>query len=444
MMNCTSLRKQQAAHWIVILAIIGLTTSSAAQRPSSPRKLLGVDEITLTSGKKLYGVVMDRHPDGGLTLVVERKWFGKTYPKLYKEHLAREIQSFEKSRTEALNKLDRWEKERSNDVDLIEFIKEEKARITKQHENTESKNIAKQPFTVISYLASDIREVFIQPAERRHIVGCAWKHKLDRVTHRTTAALARDLKKRGVDIATEKVDLSDQVASSTTQSENQWNARVALFEYVLRKKLDYQGTGSNLIRIVENNPANAQDLLGQFLSGELNLGALEGGLGDLSGRGLVDELLKELNLDNRSDRDRSNQTAWWNATTEAAERDGFRGVRVTRVAQSFGSPIAKVETIFFAKMAPGKWKQIAMFSATANGNQQSPEDIERIKADPQVQKVLGVVRGLGLGLDGNSVLETAIRQGAATEKAMQECEQKFLKFVDRYTVNMDSPPLSID
>ena len=46
----------------------------------------------------------------------------------------------------------------------------------------------------------------------------------------------------------ESFDLSDQLTTSQEQSEEQWRARVALIEYQLCQPLDFQGTGSMLVR----------------------------------------------------------------------------------------------------------------------------------------------------------------------------------------------------
>jgi hypothetical protein len=434
------INRKSLAVFLAILVAIGIAIPVVAQRPSGSRNSLGVDEVKLSSGQKMYGVVMGQNPQRGVTLLVERQWFEKTYAKQYQKHLEEEVKSLKKSRSDILARLNEWQKDRSSDEELIRFIKEEKTRVAEDQNNVDARSVSKQKFTLVKYSPQEIKTLFVQPAERRKIAGCAWQQGLDRVTNRTTKSLTRELKQQGIDIATVKVDLTDQIPAATNQSDDEWNARVALFEYVLRKELDYQGTSNHLIRIDGQNPVNPQALISQLLGGGLGLERFQG---DLSEGGLIDQLMSELNIDGDRKRAVSKQTKWWQATTVAAENEGFRGVRITRVNQEFGSPIAKVETFFFAKMAPGEWKQIASFNASANRDQQDPADIARIKEDPQVKQIMGIMQSLGSGGNKN-LIDIALRQGAATEQAMLKCDQDFFDFVNRYTVSTESPPLTVD
>lgn len=123
------IHRKSLAVVLTILVAIGIAIPVVAQRPSGSRNSLGVDEVKLSSGQKMYGVVMDQNHQRGVTLLVERHWFEKTYAKQYQKHLEEEVKSLKKSRSDILAKLHEWQNYRSSDEQLIRFIKEEKTRL---------------------------------------------------------------------------------------------------------------------------------------------------------------------------------------------------------------------------------------------------------------------------------------------------------------------------
>ena len=82
------------------------------------------------------------------------------------------------------------------------------------------------------------------------------------------------------------------------------------------------------------------------------------------------------------------------------------------------------------------------FRGTANANNQSQERIDRIKEDPQVKQILGLTSQLGLGAGGQ--LDQALRQGAATEVAMQNASGDFYTFLSQHTRSLDGPPVPVE
>ena len=423
---------------LLFLGIAVIPAIGWAQRPSVPVRTLGVDELTPKNGKKMYGVVMKQSRDG-VTMIVERKWFARTYPKRYKQHVEKEAGWLLRAREERLQRLKSWKLARIDAEELVDFIEEETARIEAESDDNDPQAFLKQPFTMVFFPADEIRDVFVQPPERRQVAGVAWKYQLERVTVRTVASLQRELYEQKLDVKNEPVNLSEQFTVAKLQTEREWNARKALFEYVLREPLDYQGSGTSLFKIDPDNPQKPEDLLKGLLGGigGGGLGAL-GGLGGLGGdMGMIQELLDELNGGPR--RRPAVKTEWWKSIASSAEADGFRGFRVTRIIPSNTSNV-KVETIFLAMITPGKWEKVATFSATENRDRQSTDDMARLKADPQIEAIFNALNGLGLGGNQN-LLDTALKQGAATEKAMEKCNQKFFRFIDEYTESTERPPL---
>ena len=194
--------------------------------------------------------------------------------------------------------------------------------------------------------------------------------------------------------------------------------------------------GNNLFRVNSEQPPKLEELLPQLLGGGIGPGIGQHGPG-----GLLDGLLKELDLAGNTGLGSRAENKWWEPTTKLAEAEGFRGVRITRVVQDISSPTAKVENYFFAQLKPGIWKPIISVAATADRNQVNPAELAHLKEDPQIKQVLSLFKGLGLG--SAKMIETAIRQGAATEIAMKDSAAEFFEILDRYTQHTDGPPLPV-
>ncbi|MFK7769760.1 MAG: hypothetical protein AB8B55_21310 [Mariniblastus sp.] len=477
-----------------------------AQRPSSSVEKLGVDEVQLQTNKRMYGIVLNRKrfADDGLTLLVERAWFERTYPAKYAKHLKSESDDA-KNAAETLNKrLRAWKKERADNERVAEFVdaeleyfaevEAERKKAAKEiaeiqaakeknrkagpadqankdeankvkanpnlvaDDNPEEIPVAKKPtkFAIVKYTAQQVKNVYLQPAQNRNLAGLAWKHDVPRVTIRNIKALRRELLKKKVDISNESFDFTKDVPTMATQSKQEWAARVAILEYgLLDKPMKFQGTGSMLIRIDPDNPPKAQDLMKMMGGGMGGFGGMAGDLGKIKGllgdggalgggfgSGDIADLLKELKLDGgKGAAEDVLETEWWKSATDTAEKEGVRGIRITRVVQNPSKPVAKVEDYFFAMVSPGVWKPVISVSSTANRNEVVQADVERLKQDPRIQGALKMVEQLGIG-GGN--IEAALRQGAATEMAMNDSYTEFLEILDTYSQGSDGPPIVIE
>ena len=167
----------------------------------------------------MYGIVIHREPNEGLTMAVERDWFARTYPKLYASERNTEIESQSSAFEQQISRLKEWQQLRAVDIDLVEFISKEIARVENmQQEYVSSEDGSKKsilkPFSIIKFQTNKIKDVFIQPPEHRQVAGCAWKHNVDRVTTRTAASLQRELKRLKVEVENEVVDLSSWLPST--------------------------------------------------------------------------------------------------------------------------------------------------------------------------------------------------------------------------------------
>lgn len=420
--------KRLAVALLVILPMSCCLESAFSQRPSSSRYSLAVDEVALVNGKKLYGIVTQRNAMEGLSMIVERAWLQSTYPRFYAAQMNSALKRGIESRTQHLFRLEAWWKSRVKSEALVSFIDQEMERIEQERSVLQNEGLKNQPrFMLLRFSPAQVQNVYRQTAARHRFAGLGWKHKIKNVSTRNVKAIHRELESLKVDTESETFDLSSELATDHPQSEWQWQARVALVEYRLRSPLDFQGVGSNLIR-VGDQPANP-DLLNAWTAQLMGAG--------ITGGGDVAELLNELGIAGSNE----STNRWWDQAANVAESEDYAGFLVSRIVSESNSPRVTVETCFFAKVKPGQWRQVVSLEANASRNDIDPATLERIRKAPNVSQILKLAKGLGL--DSTQLLDQAISQGAATEQALLKSTDRFAEFLERFTQHTDRPNLSL-
>ncbi len=428
--------------WTPLAALIFLVLSISplqAQLPSSSKKSLVVDEVITTDGKRFYGIIFKNSNRDGLTIMIRRDWLKKTHPDLYRTHLADESEKEIQVLTKHLFRLEAWWKSRKDNSELVEFVDGEMDRVEKQREaKQKNQNAELQPFTLLNFPTTKLKRVYQQPRERHQMAGIAWKHSIDRVTTRSVKAIQRDLEAKNIQWMKESFDLSNQLTTSQEQSEEQWRARVALIEYQLCQPLDFQGTGSMLVR-TDPNQANLKlgdinAMMKQLMNANMQ--------SDLNGLLSGNPLLKDLGIGHKFKNNQPEQDAnWWQSAAKTAESEKINGFLAARVINETAGNDARVELCFFAYIKPDQWKQVIKIESRASHNDVDAAQIERINNDPQIKGLLDLTRGLGIG--SGDMIEKAVRHGAATKLALEEARDEFHQFLDRHIKRSDSPPLQI-
>ncbi len=413
-----------ATAWLAFLP------SMHAQLPQVDDARLGVDALRLISGIRLYGFVLQENADRSLRFAVERKWLAATHAELYERQVAQEAADLKAAQEQLSLRLKQWIADRADDPEslLYRFLTSQLQRLDQPP--TEDRNPrdrrAEKPrqFMVLHVERDDVREVKAARPDSRKIAGLAYQHGLQRVVETPATLLRKRLEEQQIDWADETVDLSEQVPHVQQDTPRQWAARRALIEYNMRESLDYQGTGRMLVRVGEG-AANPAALMGQFLGG---------------GMDPISQLGAELGLPEFK-RPAESQSDWWRSATQAAERDGFHGVLITRLKQSLLSPQVVVETWFFARSKPDDWFPVVRLRSQANANNQAQERIDRIREDPQIKSLLDTLSSLGLDAGGR--LDQALRHGAATQQAMRDANSRFYEFLTPYLDSVQSPPIEL-
>ena len=423
----------------VLIVFILSISHLQAQLPSSSKKSLVVDEVISTDGKRFYGIILKNSNPDGLTIMIRRDWLEKTHPDLYRTHLADESEKEIEVLTKHLFRLEAWWKSRKDNSELVEFVDSEMERVEKQREaKQKNQNVDLKPFTLLNLPTTKLKRVYQQPRERHHMAGIAWKHNIDRVTTRSIKAIQRDLEEKNIGWMKESFDLSSQLAISQEQSEEQWRARVALIEYQLYQPLDFQGTGSMLVRTDLNQANLKQGDINAMMKQLMNSNMQP----DLNSLLADNRLLKDLGIGNNFNNNKPKQeSTWWENAAKTAESEKINGFLTARVINETAGNDARVELCFFAYIKPDQWKQVIKIESRASHNDVDPAQIERINNDPQIKGLLDLTRGLGIG--SGDMIEKAVRHGAATKLALEEAKDEFHQFLDRHIKRSDSPPLQV-
>jgi hypothetical protein len=406
---------------LCVLAVVFFSANAWSQLPQVVDSRLGVDSVKIDGGQRLYGFLLAMRPDRSIQFSVERKWLEKTHPKLFVEFSQQQRERAEKSRQQRIERIEVWLEQRRDDRGLAAFLEHELARFR----DATPEDLAEKKFVSIELASSRYRELSSQPADRRQIAGLAFQYALEAVTTTPVTQLKKQLIELGVDTESEAVNLSKEVEASS-ETERQWCARKAIVEHLLRQRIEYQGSGTMMIRKSEGAP-DASALVAQMLDGGL-------------GSDPISQLGAELGLPEFK-KPQGQTDRWWKRATEEAERDGFCGVALTRLNQNALSSIVSVENYFFAMERPGSWFLVTRVSADADSAEQTADQLKRIQEDPQVKSILDTLKGLGLG--NQALVEQALGHGAATQQAMQVATGLFNAFLTQHSRELDSPPIAL-
>ena len=305
------------------------------------------------------------------------------------------------------------------------------------------------PWVVLDVPRNKIGGVLPTAPHRRRIALLAWANGVRGVEVTGVRELRRELDRLGVS-PRDPVDVpwgkkpataeepADRPFVAAPQSDREWAARAALVEGALMEDFSFQGTGSTLLKTPKDGQAvNAQALLTQMAGGQY--------------ADLIAELSEPNAFSRRTQnrrRENQNKTA-----TDAADRAGRTGVRVTRVAPDMASGRVTVESEFLAKLPESGWTVVWRAEETRNAADADPETERRIREDPQLKGLLdggGALGGLGGilggglgGAGGGDLMGTAIRTGAVTKDALDAINAQFEDFRRPYLDRLDGPPLEL-
>ena len=406
--------------FIFAATILCSVTVTRAQLPQVAENRLGVDSVKLDSGKRVFGFVLQQKNDRSLIFAAERAWLKSTHPSLFEEFSNSESSRFTAAQQQRVGRVEAWLEERPDDRGLQSFLQHELARF----QDAKPTELENKRFIVLELAQARYRELNLQPANRRKVAGLAFQNELENVNTTPVSQLQKQLIEAGVDIENETVNLSQHVPTVVTESDQQWAARKAVVEYILREPIEFQGTGSVFVR--KSDKVDASALMAQLMGGGL-------------GSDPISQIGAELGLPEFKKPDQP-KDGWWKSAAAEAERDGFKGFAILRLEQNALSSSVRVESYFFALEKPGSWFQVAKFVGTASAAEQNADQIKRIQEDPQVKSALDALGGLGLA--DQSLIDKALRHGAATQQALRDASGELNAFLSQNSRELDSMPIT--
>lgn len=383
---------------------------------------LCVDVVLTRNGGELRGSIVSRGEDGSLIMGVRREWLREHQPELF----ATEGQREAAGRIEAYGQLEtrirEWLREVRDESELSAILNrelEEYAGFLRDPERIPDE--APSEFLLISVAANEQRRVYAQPADRKQAALVAFSERLPDVEASDFPELQELLAARELDWRGTRVDLSDRLPRVMPQSEREWAARRAVYEFAFRNRIEFQGTGELVFRAGDDaQPPALEQLLGGLLNGGLNLNLdlnqLPGGDG-------------QVGPDDRP--------GWRETAIQGTEDAGAAGCRVTRVETDLENGLVVVESVFLARIGDGVWETVWSRREAMKSGDAREALADRIRQDPQVAEPLKLLESLGL----NDGVEQAVQFGAATMDAQQAADDRFFEFFDRFTQRLDGPPL---
>lgn len=411
----TARRSEFRRLWLAALIVI------LASQPLFAGGPLGVDILTLKSGRSLRGAILARQPDGSVLVAVSREWLKQADPKEYdrQSQLAQDQQRAAWS--QAQERIESRLADPPDSQSFAFFLKQERQRLEKQLKAETTPDTA---FFLMEIPGTHVAKLLPAPPDRQRIAMFAWKKGLTGVETCPAAELRKDLLAADTDLDGPLPDLSE-LLPPREQSEREWSARLAIVSYTLGDGLDFQGMGDTLVRTGDGHQVDLAAILPKLLSSQV-----DSLLGDLLNPGIGAKPKPQ----NRSDSDTLRPAI------SVAEKHQQQGFRVTRLDLNAERLSVAVTTEFVAHVGEN-WQPIWKHVESADGSKVRADAEARIVNDPQVKSLLSSLKGLGLGSD--AAVTQAIRVGAATMTAQQAADARFFEFCDRYAKRLDGPPLML-
>lgn len=409
---------------LVAVCAVGATAPAEVTRNQAAR--MGVDVILIRGGGELRGCILSREEDGTLTIAVRREWLQNHQPQRLAEADERAAAQRLEAYRQLVDRIRDWLGDCADDQELSAILRRELEEYQGYVDDPDSIPKPKPSgFLLIDVATGDARRVYAQPAQRKQVALAAWQEEVLDVETSNVQELQERLTELSIDWQQVHVDLSDRLPGGMPQSDREWAARKAVYEFAFRKRVEFQGTGDMVFRTdADAKQPGLEQLLGGMLKG------LNGGLNvDL------DQLLGGNGPAGAGER-----PGWRESAIQSAEKAGVSGFRVTRVDTDLQNSSVAVETVFLARVAEGSWETIWRHQETLDARQDRKALADRIRQDPQVAESFKLLESLGLR-DG---VDQAVQFGAATMDAQQTADDRFFGFFDRYTQRLDGPPLRWD
>lgn len=402
-----------AHSWIIalILVVWGLWLGSGSCAQDSP-----FDTWVLRNKTQCVGVFLGRRgPDA--SIAVRRGWMQKN-ERVFRD-VVKDIDAMEREAEDLLRvRLERL-LEKEGDTPYRFFLETELER-TRGWLAQETP--APSELILWTLPAVDVARWNRASANQQKLAWWAWYKQIDAPESAAASKLKSQLEELRVDLRSDPPDLGLRF-QAVPQTEDEWNARLAIVRYSWAKSVEFQGTPDLMVRIEDRTqPADVAALLAQSMKGQ------------------TENLLEEL-LGNGKRGQRGRSRDWVQECVKKLkpEETYFRGTCIEVDATS-GS--ASLESVFAVQLTSGNWQRIWRDELVVSADQVDNKAVQQLEADPQIQSLKQVLGTLGVG--GNDALDRALRVGAATQQAQAQIDSRFEFFRQRYLKRLDLPVLRWD
>lgn len=384
-------------------------------KPVAPSRL-AVDSLQ-HEGKLFVGFIVKQN-DESVVMAVEREWLRSTHPSLINRYLTIETKAMQGIIKRFRNRFDDWSGDVAANESLAKDIASEFNRII---EENKGEALQRKRFMLLSFDRQSVSKVRNQPIKKKRIAALAWDNRVERVSTKSHADLLRELRDLKVDLEDAYFDLSgDMPAADLT--DRQWHVRRGIYEFEYTGEMEFQGQGDQLFLIGDDT--NIPQVMASMMGGSMLGGANSNSIAKLG---------RELGLPEFAGVPREKD--WIKEVTDEADKKDCRSVLVKRILDGNNSDIVTVEATLLIK-ARKKWETVKQVSYSAKLSDQTAEQLQAIKRDPQVQQAIGIAEKLGLGA---GMMDRALQKGAATHEAIKKVGDMIQLLISENTRRIEAP-----
>lgn len=401
---------------VAILVLAGWSGGPVrAEATPAEARNLAVDFVWLRGGGELRGAILARGDDKTVLMAVRREWLRKADPRRLAVAEADEAERSRKADDQLLDRLDAWIARRPEDLQLKAALMIERRRCQERLDGKAGDQ--PPPFLLLELEDREIRNSLAQDDARRKVAHAAWDLGIENVETQSAAGLLAEVKEAAKTWPDFDPDLSDQLPP-LLQAEEEWEARVALWEYAYRQACDFQGTDAFVVR---SDSGVARPDLAALLKPTLE-GVLQSELGDL------------LNPDGVKP---PPANRWRQTAIDAADKSDLDACRVTRININAGQFRGSIAMDFLVRLPGGRWETVWQTQSETGSGPVDEVALNQIRNDPQVKSIQEVYSALGAEGD----IDRALEFGAGVQVAQKRAESRFETFRSRYLRSLSGPPL---
>ncbi len=173
------------------------------------------DMLALVGGERLFGLLTGPPHGGNVGIVVDRQWFRKHQPDMYRKTTAGEDGRQRQVLEQLRDRLTAWRQRREEPKLLANFIERSLAQTERKLRELNDEKAPPEPsqLVLVEVPQVQLRKQYVQPEATRRVLALAWQERMPGAEEQTAAALIEQLKAKGIDAGRVSPDLSDRLGA---------------------------------------------------------------------------------------------------------------------------------------------------------------------------------------------------------------------------------------